>query len=92
MALSSIAHPAHNTIRGVQFAMRDGIDLVPVLVTHAALEDVDGAGSTSASYLARFEQHRETFEQIAIAKHRRGQIEEGGSVTVQAADLKPTAG
>ena len=90
MGLSSTAQPAHETIRGVKFAMLDGTVLVPILVAHAALQDVEWSPPGSGDYLARFAKHRDRFEQIASKKHGRGQIEENGSVVVQKGDLRVT--
>ena len=87
MSLSSVAYPAHETIRCVRFAMLDITALVTILVTHAALDGIEAPGAASASYLARFEKHRDKFEQIASSKHQRGQVEMGGAVIVEAADL-----
>ena len=41
MHLTPIANPPHETIRGVQFAMLGGAGLVAVLVTYAALEELE---------------------------------------------------
>ena len=41
MSLSSVGYAAWNTIRGVRFTMLYGQTLVPVLVTHDALDDVE---------------------------------------------------
>ena len=41
MGLSSVGSPAWNTIRGVRFAMLDGLTFVPVLVTHDALDYIE---------------------------------------------------
>lgn len=67
--------------------MLDGSTLVAVLVTHAALDDVARAPSGVGGYLACFNKHRDAIEQVASAKHQRGQGEEGGAVIVQAGDL-----
>ena len=87
MSLSSIGNPAHETIRGVQFSMLGGAGLVAVLVTHAALEEIEAPRPEKEGYLRRFETHREKFEQIASSKHQRGQVEETGAVIVHAGDL-----
>ena len=91
MSLSSIAQPAHETIRGVKFAMRDGGVLVPVLVAHAALQVIEWSPPGSGDYLARFEKYRERLESIADKKHLRGQIEDDGSILVQRADVQVTS-
>jgi hypothetical protein len=67
--------------------MLDITVLVTVLVTHAALDGVEAARPASGTYLARFEKHRDKFEQIASSKHQRGQIEIAGAVIVHASDL-----
>jgi hypothetical protein len=41
MSLSSIGNPAWNTARGVRFAMQYGPTLVAVMVTHAALDNIE---------------------------------------------------
>lgn len=88
MGLSSIAQPAHETIRGVKFAMLDGTVLVAVLVAHAALQNIEWSPPGSGDYLARFEKHRAKLERIAISKHGLGEVEENGSIFVQSGDLK----
>jgi hypothetical protein len=88
MSLTPFTQPAHETIRGVKFAMLDGTVLVAVLVVHAALQSIEWSPPGSGDYLARFEKHRAEIEKIASRKHERGQIEENGSVVVQKGDLK----
>ena len=90
VSLSSIGYPPWETIRGVRFAMRYGPTLFAVLVTHAALEDMERI-PTAGGHLACFKKHRDAFEQAASAKHRRGQLEGDGVVIVQPADLKSVA-
>jgi hypothetical protein len=87
MTLSPISNPAHETIRGVRFAMLGGAGLVPVLVTHAALEEIEAPPPERNGHLGRFEKYRAKFEQIASSKHRRGQVEMTGAVIVHAGDL-----
>jgi hypothetical protein len=87
MGLSPIANPAHESIRGVRFAMLGGAGLVVVLVTHAALEEIEAPRPTKDDFLGRFEKYRDKFEQIANSKHQRGQVEPSGSVVVHAGDL-----
>ena len=67
--------------------MLGGAGLVAVLVTHAALEEIEAPRPAASGYLDRFEKHREKFEQIASSKHQRGQIEITGAVIVHAGDL-----
>ena len=88
MSLSSIGNPAWNTIRGVRFGMRYGPTLIAVLVTHAALEDIERIPPGVGGHLACFKKHRDAFEQAASAKHQRGQFEDNGAVVVQPGDLK----
>jgi hypothetical protein len=88
MSLSSVGNPAWETIRGVRFAMLDGTMLVAVLVTHAALDDIERARPGVGWYLACFNKHRDAIEQVANLKHQRGQYEESGAVIVQGGDLK----
>jgi hypothetical protein len=88
MSLSSVGNPAWETIRGVRFAMLYGSTLVPVMVTHAALDDMERAPREVGGYLAFFNNHRDALEQIASAKHQRGELEDSGAVIVQARDLK----
>lgn len=87
MGLSSIAQPAHETIRGVKFAMRDGSALVPILVAHAALQVIEWSPPGSGDYLARFEKYRERLERVAAKKHLQGQVEGDGSIVVQRSDV-----
>jgi hypothetical protein len=67
--------------------MLDITVLVTILVTHAALDGIEAPGPASGTYLARFEKHRDKFEQIASSKHQRGQVEMSGAVLVDAGDL-----
>lgn len=87
MSLSPIGNPAHETIRGVRFAMLGSAGLVAVLVTRGALEEIETAPPQKGAYLGRFEKHRNKFEQIASSKHQRGQVEITGVVIVDASDL-----
>ena len=67
--------------------MLGGAGLVAVLVTQAALEEIEAPRPQKDGYLGRFEKHRDTFEQIASSKHQRGQVEMTGAVIVHAGDL-----
>jgi hypothetical protein len=88
MSLASVAHPAHETVRGVKFAMLDGTVLVAVLVAHTVLQNLEWSPPGSGDYLARFEKFRAKLEGMASKKHDRGQIEENGSIFLQRDDLK----
>ena len=90
MSLSPIACPAWESIRGVRFAMLYGPTLITVLVTHAALDDIDLATTRVGGHLACFHKHRDAIEQVVNVKHQRGQVEESGAGLVQAGDLKPS--
>jgi hypothetical protein len=87
MRLLPIAYPAHENIRGVQFAMLDFGELVHVLVTNAALDRVEEPVASGGNHLARFAKHRDRFEQVANDKYIRGQAEPSGSIAVLPSDL-----
>ena len=88
MDLTSVAQPAHETIRGIKFSMRDGPTLVSVLVAHSILQNIERPQPGPGEYLALFQKHRDRFEQIASSKHARGLIEENGSVILHQSDLQ----
>ena len=69
--------PAWESIRGVRFAMQFGPTLVPVLVTPGALESLEFPTAGVGGYLACFNRHRHTFEQVASAKHHIGSMRGG---------------
>jgi hypothetical protein len=69
-----------------------GPTLVAVMVTHAALDNIELPTTGAGGHLACFNMHRDAFEQIASAKHQRGQLEENGVVIVEAGDLKLISG
>ena len=87
MNLTPIGNPAHETIRGVRFAMLGGFGLVTVLVTHAALDEIEAKRPENVGYLDRFDRYRDRFEQVASSKHERGQVEISGVVIIHAGDL-----
>jgi hypothetical protein len=86
MDLSPTGFPAHKSIRGVHFTMRDGPQLIYVSVTYAAIDHVE-APAAAGDYVARFTRHRDRFEQIANSKFARGQMEDVGSIKVLPGDL-----
>lgn len=86
MGLSPAAQPAHETVKGVQFAMLDGTALVSIVVAHAAIQALEWSPPGSGDYLTRFQKHRSALEQIASNKHGRGEIEENGSILVRKGD------
>ncbi len=69
MSLVSVGNPAWETIRGVQFSMLYGPTLVTIVVTHAALSEIDDVTPGVGGHLACFEKHRVAFEQVANIKH-----------------------
>ena len=89
--LSSVGNPPWDTLRGVRFGMLYGPTLIPVLVTHDALDDIERLPAEAGGHLACFNKHREAIEQAASTKHQRGRLEEGGAVIVQVGDLKPSS-
>ena len=72
--------------------MRHGSLLVPILITHAAVEAIEHPTPGVGGHLACFNKHRNTFEEAAHAKHHRQPFTEDGTVTVDAADLKLPSG
>jgi hypothetical protein len=72
----------------VRFGMLHGPTLVAILVTHDALDDIEGVPPGAGGYLACFNKHRDALELAASAKHQRGQLEECGSVIVEPGDLR----
>ena len=71
--------------------MLHGSTLVAVLVTHAALDDLERARPGVGRYLACFNKHRDAIEEVANVKHQRGQCEENGAVIVQHGDLRSSS-
>ena len=88
MSLSSVGNPAWNTVRCVRFGMLHGPTLVAVLVTHAALDEIQQGSHGEEGHLACFNRHRDELERAASNKHQRRQLEESGDVVVEVADLK----
>ena len=64
MSLSPIGNPAWKTVRGVRFAMQYGASLVAILVTNAALDEMELV--PEKGYLERFNKHRDAIEKVAI--------------------------
>jgi hypothetical protein len=88
MSLSSVGNPAWETIRGVRFAMLRGSMIVPVLITHAAVDAIELPTPGVGGHLACFSKHRNVFEHLASGKHQRQQLGESEMVIVDAGDLK----
>ena len=89
MPLTRAAIPAvHDTSRGiVRFVMRDGGKRVEVLVSNAALDDIDNVSPDECSYFHRFKEHRRSFEHIASQKYDKGYVELDGTVRIKGIDL-----
>ena len=68
---------------GFSFSMHSGSDVVAVLVTPEAVQELSSAPEASLDQLA---QHRPAFESIASAKYDRGEIV-GSRITVWSADV-----
>jgi len=88
MSLTALTQPGllDTEREGVVFLMRDGTETVSVLVSLHALEDIDPPAH-SGEHLARFNEYRKQFEQIASDKFDRGQVERDGSVCIRGRDL-----
>jgi hypothetical protein len=67
--------------------MRDGGKRVEVLVSNAALDDIDHVSVDECSYFHRFKEHRQRFEHIASQKYDKGYVELDGSVRIKGLDL-----
>ena len=87
MSLAPTGYPAHKSIRGIHFTMRNGPQFVHVMVTYAALDHVEAPAAAGGDHVARFTRHRDRFEQVANIKFARGQVEDVGSITVLPGDL-----
>ena len=89
MPLTRAAIPAvQDTYRGiVRFVMRDGGKRVEVLVSNAALDDIDNVSTDEGSYFHRFKEHRRSFEYIASEKYDKGYVELDGTVRIKGIDL-----
>ncbi len=89
MSLRRAAMPAvQDTARGiVRFVMKDGTKRVDVIVSNAALEDLDDVSVRECSYFHRFKEHRLHFETIARDKYDKGYVETDGTVCIRTADL-----
>jgi hypothetical protein len=65
-----------------------GPTIVPVLVTHDALTDIEPNLPDIGGHLACFNKHRAAIERAASTNYLRGKLEGDGVVLVQAGDLK----
>jgi hypothetical protein len=67
--------------------MKDGSKRVDILVSNAALDDIDYASRDDCSYFHRFKEHRLQFEGIARDKYEKGYVELDGTVCIKTHDL-----
>jgi hypothetical protein len=89
MPLTRAAIPAvQDTLKGiVRFVMKDGAKRVNVVVSNAALDDLDYVSHRDCSYFHRFKEHRPHFEAIASRKYDKGYVEIDGTVCIKTMDL-----
>ena len=69
---------------GFAIKMMCGSQIVPVIVTDEALQDIASPPDASEE---RLSQYRSQIEAIASQKHNSGKIEDDGSVLVTSADV-----
>ncbi len=75
---------------GVRFILRHERQRVLVVVTHEALHKAEGAltsGPVDQDEFSAFARHRPLFEEIAVRKLTRRQVEENGAVRITTMDL-----
>ena len=84
---AAIAAIPDNKFKTVRFVMKDGTKTVVILVSNAALEDIEKPAPDDGAYFHRFKQYRKRFEQMASEKYDKGYIEIDGTVCIKAADL-----
>ena len=89
MPLTRAAIPAVQDPRKgiVRFVMKDGAKRIDVVVSNAALDDLDYVARSDCSYFHRFKEHRQHFELIASRKYDSGYVEGDGSVCIKSIDL-----
>lgn len=88
MPLEPTGQPCHENMDGVGFAMKDGPNLVGVLVTHEVLQDIESPPPSEGEYVSRCEAYRSQFEATASNKYDAGQAENGGKrVRIITSDL-----
>lgn len=83
-AIPAVPEPHRGVIR---FVMKDGGRHVDIIVSNAALDDLDDVSPDEASYFHRFKVHRTQFEIIAREKYDKGYVELDGTVCIKASDL-----
>lgn len=82
--IPAVPDPARGIIR---FVMNDGGKHVDVVVSNAALDDLDYVSPDESSYFHRFNVHRMHFETIASQKYDKGYVELDGTVCIKSHDL-----
>ena len=84
MPLQRAAIPAvQDARRGiVRFVMKDGTKRVDILVSNAALDDIDYVSRADCSYFHRFKEHRLQLE-ISPGQVRQGYVEVDGTVCIK---------
>ena len=84
---AAIAATPDNKFKTVRFVMKDGTKPVVVLVSNAALEDIEKPEPDEGAHFHRFKQYRKRFERMASDKYDKGYVETDGTVCIKAADL-----
>jgi len=85
--LAPTGYPAHKSVRGIRFTLQNGPQLVDVLVTYAALDELEVPAEGGGDHYARFAKHRDRFEKVANHKYIRGAVEPDGSIELLPGDL-----
>lgn len=88
MPLDALANPGRlvDDREGVVFLMNDGVRTISVLVSRRALEAIDHPEQRGGR-IARFNEFRGQFEQIASDKYDSGLVEVDGTVCIRDRDL-----
>ena len=90
MPLTPIAMAAtvDTQLRAVRFVMRDGSKIISILVSGAALENIEIGPPAQDGYYGTFKLYRESFERIASGKYDKRHVESDGSVCIRAMDVR----
>jgi len=84
---AAVAAIPDNRFGTVRFVMKDGTKTVVVLVSNAALDDIERAVPDDGSHFLCFKRYRKRFEQMASDKYDKGHVEVDGTVCIKARDL-----
>jgi hypothetical protein len=87
MPLAATDVPGIEDIDGVRFPMMDGAEIVAILVTREALEEIESPPPAPGGYVDRLQAYRRWFEDLASIKHDAGNVETDGTIRITAADL-----